>query len=96
MTPDLNTLTLARGEPATNELVDDLVSRYRRLETAGYEFRDEARKERSLLARIEVDREKMEEAAKLADFQIPYYAYGDNEAACDMAHRLTRILEILR
>ena len=26
---------------------------------------------------------------------IPYYAYGDNEAACDLAHRLERIEKLL-
>lgn len=28
---------------------------------------------------------------RLADCQIPFYAYGDNEAACEMAHRLSQI-----
>lgn len=32
-----------------------------------------------------------QEIATLADCQIPFYAYGDNEAACDMARRLEAI-----
>lgn len=30
---------------------------------------------------------------KMANHHIPYYAYGDNEAACDLAHRLQQIAE---
>lgn len=31
-----------------------------------------------------------------ANHGIPFYAYGDNEAACDMAHRLESILSSVR
>lgn len=31
-----------------------------------------------------------------ANHGIPFYAYGDNEAACDMAHRLESILSLVR
>lgn len=41
-------------------------------------------------------RETLQDIAKLADFQIPPYAYGDNEAACDMAHRLEQIFRAAR
>jgi hypothetical protein len=39
------------------------------------------------------------EIVKLADHCIPFYAYGDNEAACDMSHRLqqiTKAAELMR
>jgi hypothetical protein len=36
-------------------------------------------------------REALEEAVALAQHHIPGYAYGDNEAACEMADRLRRI-----
>lgn len=35
----------------------------------------------------------LEDIAKTADHQIPFYAYGDNEAACDMSDRLQEIYE---
>lgn len=35
----------------------------------------------------------LEDIAKTADHQIPFYAYGDNEAACDMDLRLREIYE---
>jgi len=39
------------------------------------------------------------EIVKLSDHCIPFYAYGDNEAACDMSHRLqqiTKVAELMR
>ncbi|KKM64656.1 hypothetical protein LCGC14_1499240 [marine sediment metagenome] len=33
----------------------------------------------------------LNEIMQTADHQIPYYAYGDNQAACDMSHRLETI-----
>jgi len=35
----------------------------------------------------------LEDIANTADHQIPYYAYGDNEAACDMGLRLKEIYD---
>lgn len=32
--------------------------------------------------------------AELSDHQIPGYAYGDNEAACDMSARLRKIRDL--
>ncbi|MBK5203831.1 MAG: hypothetical protein JJD98_00030 [Polaromonas sp.] len=37
----------------------------------------------------------MEDAGLLADHGIPFYAYGDHEAACEMANRLNAIKELL-
>ena len=34
------------------------------------------------------------EIVKLADHCIPFYAYGDNEAACDMSHRLEQVTKL--
>ena len=34
-----------------------------------------------------------EDIANKANHQIPYYAYGDNEAACDMSRRLSEIYD---
>ena len=39
-------------------------------------------------------REALEGIGNHANHQIPFYAYGDNEAACDMAFRLHRIIKI--
>ncbi len=33
----------------------------------------------------------LEGAAKMAEHQIPFYAYGDNAAACEMAHRIEQL-----
>ena len=38
--------------------------------------------------------ELLEQIYAEADCQIPYYTYGDNEVACDMASRLNRIREL--
>jgi len=35
----------------------------------------------------------LEDIAKTANHQIPFYAYGDNEAACDMDLRLKEIYD---
>jgi len=35
----------------------------------------------------------LEDIAHIADHQIPYYAYGDNEAACEMSSRLKEIYD---
>lgn len=35
----------------------------------------------------------LDDIAKTANHQIPFYAYGDNEAACDMSDRLQEIYE---
>ena len=37
----------------------------------------------------------LEQALEICNHCIPNYAYGDNEAACDMAHRLSSIGDIL-
>lgn len=36
-----------------------------------------------------------QEILQLCQHEIPYYAYGDNEAAVDMAHRLDKISDII-
>ena len=36
----------------------------------------------------------LENISRIANHQIPYYAYGDNQAACDMDLRLKEIYEI--
>jgi hypothetical protein len=41
------------------------------------------------------DSERIEEIAREAENHIPYYAYGDNEAACRMADQLARVSEML-
>ena len=33
------------------------------------------------------------EMLHIANHEIPYYAYGDNEAACDMSNRLVKIAD---
>ena len=38
----------------------------------------------------------LETAENLAEHQIPFYAYGDNQAACEMSDRLTQIGAELR
>lgn len=38
--------------------------------------------------------EVLEQIARLAQHYIPYYAYGDNEAACEMSHRLEKIYKL--
>lgn len=39
-----------------------------------------------------IEREQLiKQIARLCDHGIPHYAYGDNEAACDMAARLQAI-----
>jgi hypothetical protein len=40
------------------------------------------------MARLE---EELREIEKEAGHGIPFYAYGDSEAGCDLAHRLTSI-----
>lgn len=40
--------------------------------------------------------ETLKQALELSEHSIPQYAYGDNEAACEMASRLEKIAEILR
>ena len=35
------------------------------------------------------------EIIRIADHQIPFYAYGDNQAACDMDNRLQEIYTTL-
>lgn len=40
--------------------------------------------------------ETLNEIINLAEPGIPYYAYGDNEAACQMATNLNRIAELCR
>lgn len=37
--------------------------------------------------------ESLEEIDKQTHHFIPYYAYGDNEAACEMSHRIDKINE---
>lgn len=38
----------------------------------------------------------LEACMQSCDHQIPYYAYGDNQAACDMSNRLRQIGDDLR
>lgn len=38
----------------------------------------------------------LEGAAQIAEHGIPYYAYGDNEAACEMASRLKQLGDEIR
>lgn len=38
--------------------------------------------------------DRLEEIETHADHQIPYYAFGDNEAGCNMSSRLATILHI--
>lgn len=43
--------------------------------------------------------DELMEIVKQANHCIPFYAYGDNEVACDMSHRLeeiTRLAEAMR
>ena len=42
-----------------------------------------------------VDAQLVDEINRLCDHQIPFYAYGDNQAACEMASRLAAIAEML-
>jgi hypothetical protein len=37
---------------------------------------------------------ELADIARLANHGIPYYAYGDNQAGCEMAHRLESILKL--
>jgi hypothetical protein len=46
-----------------------------------------------LEARVRELTEALDEIAHDAQHNIPYYAYGDNQAACEMADRLSRIRE---
>ena len=45
--------------------------------------------------KAENPRDILSEIIKLCDCQIPYWAYGDNEAACEMAQRLKKIGTII-
>jgi hypothetical protein len=42
----------------------------------------------------DVSKSVLAEIVSLTQCEIPYYAYGDNEAACEMAQRLNRIGEL--
>lgn len=42
-----------------------------------------------------MNKETQQQIIELAQHQIPFYAYGNNEAACDMAKRLSEIAEIV-
>jgi hypothetical protein len=42
-----------------------------------------------------MNEEMQQQIIELAQHQIPFYAYGGNEAACDMANRLNEIAEIV-
>jgi hypothetical protein len=58
-----------------------------------------ARAERPSLSdadKVRVLREALEHVAGRANHNIPHYAYGDNEAGCDLAMRLDHILDDAR
>ncbi len=38
--------------------------------------------------------EMLNEILQIADHQIPFYAYGNNQAACDMGKRLETIYHL--
>lgn len=71
-----------------------------------YEFRDQAYMDGvawrdaiaaafpAILAKLEAAQSSLEEIAMLADHQIPAYAFGDNEAACDLASRVSSIYKL--
>lgn len=40
-------------------------------------------------------REALDKSKMIADHCIPVYAYGDNEAACDMSYKLKQIFTLL-
>lgn len=42
-----------------------------------------------------LDEEVVEQINQLCDHQIPFYAYGDNQAAVEMANRLEQIAHAL-
>ena len=48
----------------------------------------------AIIAKLEAAQSSLEEIAMLADHQIPAYAFGDNEAACDLASRMSSIYKL--
>jgi len=42
-----------------------------------------------------IDLELLTQILELSNHEIPYYAYGDNEAACEMSERLNKITSII-
>ena len=45
---------------------------------------------------VEYQRDLLERIQVISDHQIPYYGYGENQAACDMAYRLSQIFAITK
>jgi hypothetical protein len=90
---------LARQLAAARRLIVELEGKWKGIsvndKVHGALWREEAERlsdeQIATRKRAEQAEARLAEVVALAEHNIPHYGYGDNEAACDMADRLSKI-----